>query len=74
MHTWIKVEGWLPDDNVWVLGLCEVGLPEHRQKVVFQVKYQKEVGWSDWCGDREDDSSWKVTHWMSIPSTIDFHT
>jgi hypothetical protein len=67
---WNKVEEKLPEGNTWVVGLCKLTAPilKDHDPVVFQVKYQKHCGWSDWCGDRESDSDWKVLAWTPMPS------
>lgn len=66
---WIKVEDKMPTENTWVIGLCKLTheVNKDHAPVVFQVKYQKEKGWSDWCGDIEEDTDWRVIAWLPLP-------
>ena len=59
----------MPPENIWVIGLCKLSheVNKGHAPVVFQVKYQKERGWSDWCGDLQEDTDWVVTAWMPLP-------
>lgn len=68
--AWTKIEEKMPPENIWVIGLCKLMAPilTDHDPVAFQVKYQKERGWSDWCGDLQEDTDWRVTAWMPLPS------
>ena len=58
-----------PKEREWVLGLCQltnITLVGYNP-VIFQVKYTRKYGWTDWCGDNENDLDWKVIGWCSIP-------
>jgi len=67
---WIKIEEKMPPENTWVIGLCKLMAEpcKDHDPVVFQVKYQKGKGWSDWCGDLQKDEDWVVTAWLPLPT------
>jgi hypothetical protein len=67
---WIRIEEKMPPENTWVIGLCKLqaDICKDNDPVVFQVKYQKDKGWSDWCGDIQKDTDWVVTAWLPLPS------
>jgi len=66
--TWNKPED-KPQERQWVLGLCQLNdiTLVGYNPVVFQVKYTKHHGWTDWCGDGEKEGDWTVIGWMPIP-------
>jgi hypothetical protein len=65
INIWFdKEENKIPDDSRWVLGHCSLNF-DPKQVVSFQVKHDS-GGWSDWCGDYDEDGDWKVISWEEL--------
>ena len=64
-----KVETKKITENEWVIGLCVHNVMSTTDDPPFwtQVKFQKDKGWSDWCGDILTDTDYKILDWFPIP-------
>lgn len=62
---WVSVKDRLPEDTKPVFCRVDLGF-----KIVhFECSYyekRNDFNWCDWCGDRDTDEKWEVTHWMPL--------